>query len=61
MSSKRVVRYQARKAVSRDFRNRVIYKEIPEPEVLASPSFAGFISGLIFVVAIYALAELFGI
>ena len=61
MSSKRVVRYRARKAVSRDFRNRVIYKEIPESEMLASPSFAGFISGLIFVVAIYALAELFGI
>ena len=61
MSSNRVVRYQARKAVSRDFRNRVIYKEIPEQEVLASPSFAGFISGLIFVVAIYALAKFFGI
>jgi len=61
MSSKRVVRHQARKAVSRDFRNRVIYKEIAEREVLASPSFAGFISGLIFVVAIYALAKVFGI
>jgi VIT1/CCC1 family predicted Fe2+/Mn2+ transporter len=61
MSSKRVVRYQARKAVARDFRNRIVYTEIQNREVLASPSFAGFISGVILVVAIYALAKVFGI
>jgi len=61
MSSKRVVRYQARKAVARDFRNRVIYTEVPSSEKIASPSFAGFIVGVLLVLAIYGVASLAGI
>ena len=61
MGSKKVVRYQARRAVARDFRNREIYTEVPSSDKVASPSYAGFVVAVLFVFAIYGVARLTGI